>query len=126
MQDNQGPVVVTEALIESASLEQLADMVRGLCSSYRRLLESITAERKLYEHHTSAMEATLITTKKQLEVTGRQFRDERYRANHLQQVVDLQQYEIRKIKRLLRKPRKKPIAKSKIAATVDSRDAHMI
>lgn len=50
------PIVVTESLIESASPEQLADMVRGLCSSYRQLLESITAERKLYDRHIATLE----------------------------------------------------------------------
>lgn len=126
MQDNQGPIVVTEALIEAASPDQLADMVRGLCSSYRRLLESITAERKLYEHHSSSLEATLLATKKHLEATSSQFRDERCRSKHLQQVVDLQQHELRKIKRRCRTPRKRPTTPATILATVDSCDAHMI
>ena len=59
MQDNQGPIVVTEALIEAASPDQLADMVRGLCSSYRRVLESITAERTLYDRHIASIEQKL-------------------------------------------------------------------
>jgi hypothetical protein len=59
MEVNTGPIIVTESLIESASLGQLADMVRGMCASYRRLLENITAERKLYERHIASIEQKL-------------------------------------------------------------------